>query len=89
MVLVTARGFDDRGKLLAVPYSCLLSSKLPFIEVNSKSLCLGQRRRNWGGKLSRSWDQSLLCVFATGRAEPRADWEIQGDGNVFEKVSVP
>lgn len=36
-----------------------------------------------------SWDQSLLCFFAMGKAEPRADEEIQDDGNVFEKISVP
>lgn len=51
MVLVTATGFNDQGKVLAVPHSCLLSSVLPFVEVNSNSLCLGQRCRNWGGKL--------------------------------------
>lgn len=89
MVLVTATGFNDQGKVLAVPHSRLLSSVLPFVEVNSNSLCLGQRCRNWGGKLSWSWDQSLLCFFATGKAKPRADEEIQGDGNVFEKISVP
>lgn len=63
MVLVTATGFNDQGKVLAVPRSCLLSSVLPFVEVNSNSLCLGQRCRNWGGKLSWSWDQSLLCFL--------------------------
>ena len=88
-MLVRATGFNDQGKLLAVPYSRLLNSVLPFVELNRDSLRPGQRCRNRGGKLSWSWDQSLLCGFAKGKAEPRADQEIQGDGNVFEKVFIP
>lgn len=31
---------------MVAPYSRLLSSMLPFVEVNSSSLCLGQRHGN-------------------------------------------
>lgn len=70
------------GKLLPVPCSWLLSSVLLFVEVNSKSGCLGQRHRNQAGKLCWSWDRSLLCVFAVGRGEPGAEQDVPGDAEV-------
>lgn len=70
------------GKLLPVLCPWLLSSVLLFVEVNSKSGCLGQGHRNQAGKLCWRQDGSLLCVFAVGRGEPGAERDGQGAAEV-------
>lgn len=64
-MLARATGFHEQGKLVAVPYLCLLSSRLPFLEVNGNSL--GKRVVNSPGV-----GTCHFSSIAVGKAEPLA-----------------